>query len=270
MTKEVNLVAGIDVGAATVKTVILRNGEILAYSIIPTGHVVKKAITKATREALKKAKLAVSDLHYIISTGYGRDAVDFADETKTEILCHAKGANFLLPATRAVIDIGGQDSKAIDINEDGNVIDFVMNDKCAAGTGRFLEVMARALDMELEELGPVSLISKNPCKISSTCTVFAETEMVSLRAEGRERADLVAGIHKSVASRVATMASGLELNKEIVFTGGVAKNIGVKRALEEKIGIEMLVPEEPQIVGALGAALLAQAKLKIHDVLPHS
>lgn len=257
--------AGVDVGAATAKTVIIGNGEILSYSIMPTGHNVVQTTEKVTKEALEKANLSISEISYIISTGYARNAVSFANKAVTEIICHAKGANFLIPETRAIIDIGGQDSKAIGVDERGNVTDFVMNDKCAAGTGRFLEVMAGVLDLELEELGAISLTSKNPCHISSTCTIFAESEMVSLRAEGKSREDLVAGIHKAVASRVVVMGSHIKFKKETVFTGGVAKNIGVKKVLEEMIGFDILVPEEPQIIGALGAALVAKAEFtKLH------
>jgi predicted CoA-substrate-specific enzyme activase len=252
------IVAGVDVGAATAKTVIFGDGGILGYSIIPTGYNVKIAAAKVTEEALERAKTSKDKLVRIISTGYGRNAVDFANKSVTEIICHAKGANFLLPATRAIIDIGGQDSKAIEVDERGNVKDFVMNDKCAAGTGRFLEVMAEVLQVgSINNMGPISLESNEPCNISSTCTIFAETEVVSLRAEGRSQEDLVAGIHKAIASRVAVMAKKIRFKPKVLFTGGVAKNIGVKKALEEEIGLDILVMEEPQIIGALGAALIA-------------
>jgi predicted CoA-substrate-specific enzyme activase len=167
-----------------------------------------------------------------------------------------------MPAARTVIDIGGQDSKVIGLREDGTVGDFVMNDKCAAGTGRFLEVMAAVLGLDIEEMGPISLTSDQPCHISSTCTIFAETEMVTLRADGRTREDLVAGIHKAVASRVAVMGRRVGYKEQVVFTGGVARNPGVKNALEAAIGHPILVPEEPQITGALGAALLARSELE--------
>jgi predicted CoA-substrate-specific enzyme activase len=199
----------------------------------------------------------MSDLHFIISTGYGRKGVAFANKTSSEIICHAKGVNLLIPRARTVIDIGGQDSKVIGVRGNGTVTDFVMNDKCAAGTGRFLEVMAGVLGLDIEEMGPISLTSREPCLISSTCTIFAETEMVSLRADGRTREDLVAGIHRAVASRVSVMGRTVGYNEEVVFTGGVAKNIGVKESLESIIGLPIIIPEEPQIIGALGAALLA-------------
>jgi len=253
------IVAGVDIGAATAKTVIFGDGRILGYYIMPTGGNVKLAAEKATREALERAGLkSIEDLGYTVSTGYGRDAVTFANKTVTEILCHAKGANFLFPETRTIIDIGGQDSKAIEVDEKGDVKDFVMNDKCAAGTGRFLEVMAGVLEVgSVENMGPISLKSKEPCIISSTCTIFAESEVISLRAEGRSREDMIAGIHKAVAYRVATMAKRLTIRPMLVFTGGVAKNIGVKKALEKEFGMPVFVYEEPQIMGALGAAIFA-------------
>ncbi|UCD83526.1 MAG: 2-hydroxyglutaryl-CoA dehydratase [Deltaproteobacteria bacterium] len=259
------IVAGVDVGAATAKAVILKDEGIQGFSVIPTGYDVKLAADKVTKEALAKAGLSISidDLSCIVSTGYGRDAVGFADKAVTEILCHARGAHFLIPSTRTIFDIGGQDSKAIGVNENGNVTDFAMNDKCAAGTGRFLEVMAEVLEVgSVDKMGPLSLESKDPCKISSTCTIFAETEVVSLRAQGRSREDLIAGVHRSVASRVAVMGSRIAWKKDVIFTGGVAKNIGVKRALEGEIGMEIIVPDEPQIIGALGAALIARERLK--------
>jgi len=261
------LVAGVDVGAATAKTVIMSDGKILGQAVIPTGDRIITAAEKVTRLALEKAGMwrdgfgFKTNFDYVISTGYGRHGVPFANKAVTEIICHAKGAYYLLPATRTIIDIGGQDSKAIGLDEKGDVIDFVMNDKCAAGTGRFLEVMAQVLGVTIEELGPVALTSKNPCQISSTCTIFAESEMVSLRAEGKPREDLIAGIVRAVSSRVVVMGRTVVFRRDIVFTGGVAKNIGVKEALEEEIQMEIIVPEEPQTMGALGAALLAKAAL---------
>lgn len=259
------LFAGIDVGAATAKVVILGDDGMLGYAIRPTGYDVKKAADKVLQEALEKSGLAstVEDLSYIVSTGYARGSLQFADKTITEIICHAKGANFVIPATRFIIDMGGQDSKAIEVDEKGNVINFAMNDKCAAGTGRFLEVMTQVLDVgSVAEMGPLALESKEPCQISSTCTVFAETEVVVLRAAGKDRKDLIAGVHKAVSARVAAMALNLTIRPDVVFTGGVAKNVGVKKFLKEEIGMELHVPKEPQIIGALGAALLAKAEFE--------
>lgn len=258
------LVGGIDVGAATAKAVIFRNDRILGYAIMPTGYDVKVAANKVIKEALKKAGLAtsVNVLEYVVSTGYARESMDLADKTTTEIICHAKGAHFMIASARFIIDMGGQDSKAIEVDPLGNVTNFVMNSKCAAGTGRFLEVMAQVLEIKsVADMGPLVLESKEPCAITSTCTVFAETEVVVLRAKGKDRNDLLAGVHKAVASRVAIMASSLTLRPDVIFTGGVAKNAGVKKFLEKEMGVELLVPDEPQIIGALGAAVIAQTEL---------
>ena len=257
------LVAGIDVGAATAKAVILKNGSISGYAVRPVGHDVKIAASEVSAEALKNTGLSMSmeDLDYTVSTGYARDSIGFADKSATEIICHAKGAHFMIPSARFIIDMGGQDSKAIEVDPEGNVKNFAMNDKCAAGTGRFIEVMAHILQVEsMSEMGPLALRSREPCDISSTCTVFAETEIVVLRARGKDRRDLIAGVHRAAASRVYTMASGLNCEPDAVFTGGVAKNQGVKKYLEEEFGKKFLVPDEPQIIGALGAALIARAQ----------
>ena len=252
-------VAGIDVGAGTAKTLILEDDEIASYAVMPVKGNVVQVAEQVTHAALEKAGLSREALDYVVATGYGRNAVSFAHKAASEIICHAVGVYFLIPHARTIIDIGAQDSKVIRVNEEGKVIDFGMNDKCAAGTGRFLEVMAQVLGVRLEEMGPLSMTSENLCNISSTCTVFAETEVVSLRAEGKDIEDLIAGIHRAIAIRVVAMGSHMKFDHETVFTGGVAKNIGVKRALEEASGVEILVPAEPQITGALGAALEARA-----------
>jgi predicted CoA-substrate-specific enzyme activase len=209
---------------------------------------------------LDPLNLRVSDITHIVANGYGRRAVSFAHEVITEISCHGKGVAFLFPEARSVIDIGGQDSKVIEIDEKGNIINFSMNDKCAAGTGRFLEVMASALNSDIEDIGELSLKGDTPCHISNTCTVFAESEMVSLRAEGETRENILAGIHSAMAHRVAIMGNAMGFKSKVIFTGGVAKNIGMKKALEKRISKEIFVPEDPQIVGALGAAILAWKK----------
>lgn len=258
------LVAGIDVGAATAKTVILEDDKITGYAIKPVGHDIKLVANEISKEALQRAGLSIfiEDLDYIVSTGYARESIEFANKTVSEIICHAKGAYFMIPSTRFIIDMGGQDSKAIELDQEGNIINFIMNDKCAAGTGRFLEVMAHILQVKsMDDMGPLALQSKEPCPVSSTCTVFAETEVVVLRAGGKHRNDLIAGVHKAVASRVASMAKNLTCKSDAVFTGGVARNTGVKKYLEEEFKREFLVPDEPQMIGALGAALIARAQL---------
>ncbi len=251
------IVAGIDIGAATAKSVLLNEKNMISRSVLPTGPDVEKISKTVTEKALHQAGLGWNDIRYVVSTGYGRNAVPFAHKTITEIYCHARGAKWLFPESEMLIDIGGQDSKAVEIGPEGSVTDFLMNDKCAAGTGRFLEVMANVLEIPLEELGAISLESTDPCRISSVCTIFAETEVVSLRAQKTPVKDIVAGIHKAVAKRVVTMAARLGRHDAVVFTGGVAKNIGLTKALEEELGVKLIIPKEPQIIGALGAAILA-------------
>ena len=206
---------------------------------------------------LDELGMDASSVMKIISTGYGRNSVDFADKSMTEIICHGAGAHFINPEVRSIIDIGGQDSKALVVDKDGKVKDFVMNDKCAAGTGRFLEVMARALEVNLDDFGALSLRSESPSKISSICTVFAESEVISLISKGEVRENIIAGIHDSVASRVFAMAQRIGLSQPIMMTGGVAKNIGVVKALEKKIGSPVEVNDYAQVNGAIGAAVLA-------------
>jgi predicted CoA-substrate-specific enzyme activase len=259
-------VAGIDVGAGTAKAVILRGEKIASSSIMPVTDNVANVAERVITEALKEAEMSLHDLDYVVSTGYGRNAVPFAHKTSSEIICHAMGAFSLMRSARTVIDIGAQDSKIIRINENGSVGNFVMNDKCAAGTGRFLEVMARALGIKLDEMGPKSLTSQNPCIISSTCTVFAESEVISQRAKGSPVEDLIAGIHKAIATRVAILGAEVGFKGEIVFTGGVAKNSGVKKALEDAINTKITTPAEPQVTGALGAALIAKMRNRSNDI----
>jgi predicted CoA-substrate-specific enzyme activase len=260
MTSDTLLVAGIDVGAATAKAVVLNANRILSSRVLPTGESVTSAAESVMRETLDTINLSRQEIDYVIATGYGRKAVPFADEAITEISCHAKGVNMLMPGARTVIDIGGQDSKVIEIDEKGNIANFMMNDKCAAGTGRFLEVMAKVLNARIEDIGLISLDGTDPCQISNTCTVFAESEMVALRAEGKSREDILAGIHSAMAHRVAIMGNAIGFRDRVVFTGGVARNVGMKKALQDRIGKEVLVPDNPQIVGALGAAIIARDK----------
>ncbi|MFQ6057584.1 MAG: acyl-CoA dehydratase activase [Anaerolineae bacterium] len=250
--------AGVDVGASSGEVVILDGREIISYSIVPTGFNSRRAAHLALEKALAGTDVRRDQIGPIVATGYGRVSIDFAQRRVTEISCYARGINHLYPEVRTVIDVGGQDSKVIAVNARGRAVDFAMNDKCAAGTGRFLEVMARALELEVEELGEISLQARNPVSITSTCTVFAESEVVSLVAEGREREDIVAGLHRAIARRIAGMVKRVGLVPPVAMAGGVAKNIGVVRAIEEEIGEKLIVPEEPQIIGALGAALLAR------------
>jgi predicted CoA-substrate-specific enzyme activase len=250
--------AGIDIGSTSGEALILAGDDILAWSVVDTGYNSRRAAAQALDQALDQAGLARDELDRIVATGYGRVAVEFADEQVTEISCYARGIHHLFPQARTVIDIGGQDSKVVAIGPGGRPLDFAMNDKCAAGTGRFLEVMARALQLELAELGPCALRARRAAEISSTCTVFAESEVITLVAEGIAREEIVAGLCQSIARRVGAMARRVGVEPPVAFAGGVAKNVGVVRALEEVLGEALILPEEPQIVGALGAALLAR------------
>ena len=252
------IVAGVDIGSLTAKAVILRGADILGYSIMPTGPDVTAVAEHTLTDALDKAGLKRDDLATIVSTGYGRAKVPLASKSITEITCDAKGARHLFPKTGMVIDIGGQDSKAISLDREGRVIDFAMNDKCAAGTGRFLEVMAQALEIDLDHLGPVSLKHKKSVVISSMCTVFAESEVVSLIAEGYAKEDILNGLHQAIASRVSAMAQSLRVDNMVTLGGGVAKNTGVVKALEQNLKVRVRVPPEPQLIAALGAAICAQ------------
>jgi predicted CoA-substrate-specific enzyme activase len=254
--------AGVDVGAASGEVLIWNGEEIVAYSIVPTGFNSRRAAHQAMDKALEGTGISRQDIGSIVATGYGRIAIDYAHRQVTEISCYARGINHLYPQVRTIIDIGGQDSKAISVGQDGRVVDFLMNDKCAAGTGRFLEVMAKALELGVEDLGEISLQAREPHQVSSTCTVFAESEVVTLVAEGVNREDIVAGLHAAIAKRTMSMVNRLGLVSPVAMAGGVAKNKGVVKALEEELGEALIVPSEPQIVGALGAALLAMEDLR--------
>lgn len=254
-------VAGIDIGSLTAEVVIMEQGKILHYTIRPTGSNSKLAAEKAMEEALKSTGLSPDDLKYVIATGYGRVSIEFARKRITEITCHGRGAHYWDPNVRTVIDIGGQDSKVIRLSEEGKVVDFAMNDKCAAGTGRFLEVMAQALEVELSELADLSDKAQNIVSISTMCTVFAESEVVSLIAQGLPREDIARGLHQSIADRTTGLINRVGLEEAVMITGGVAKNGAVVRALNEKLNTTIIVPPEPQIAGALGAAILAQEEL---------
>ncbi len=255
------IIAGCDVGSLTGKAVIMKDGEIVSFSIVPTTPKPERTAENAMNEALQKAGLKLEQIDYVVSTGYGREKIPFANTNITEITCHGRGAKWLVPTVRTVIDIGGQDCKVIALEGDGDVRDFRMNDKCAAGTGRFLEVIAKALELELDELGSVSLKSASPAMITSQCSVFAESEVVTLIAEGVDIPDIVAGIHRSVAGRLISMVKSINSAKDFTLTGGVAKNAGVVKFLEDEIGELKKMPEDPQIVGAIGAALIAQERL---------
>lgn len=254
-------VAGVDIGSLTAKAVIFEGERIVATSLVPTGHDSRLAGERAVKAVMEEAGVPEGGLDYTVATGYGRVLADYANEKITEITCHARGAHFAFPGARTVIDLGGQDSKVISVDARGRVTDFVMNDKCAAGTGRFLEVMAAALEIELDQLGEVSLISTDPASISSVCTVFAESEVVSRVAEGVEKHDIVAGAHQAIASRIFAMASRLRIDDRVIMTGGVAMNRGVVAALEERFSKRIQSPRFPQHNGAIGAAVIAAERV---------
>jgi predicted CoA-substrate-specific enzyme activase len=249
--------AGIDVGSTMTKVVIL-NGGIIASIIGPTGPEHRRLANQVMDEALKKAAISFQSITYIVSTGYGRINVPFADKQFTEITCHAKGIASLFPEAKTIIDIGGQDVKGIKIDGNGKIIDFAMNDKCAAGTGRFIEVIADTLGVPLDKVGGLSLQSKNPAKISNICTIWAQQEVAASLAEGVPIFDLLAGIHQSLADRIIRMVNRLKVEEAVIVTGGGGKNKGLLKALSEQLGYQILVSEEPLITGALGAALLGK------------
>jgi predicted CoA-substrate-specific enzyme activase len=251
--------AGIDVGSLSTETVVMdEKGEIVGYSIVETGANSTQAAEQALERALSQAGLHRSRLRNLVATGYGRISVPFAHKRITEISCHALGAYVLFPDTGMVIDIGGQDSKVIKVGPKGRVVDFAMNDKCAAGTGRFLEVMASKLQVPLNKMGDLSLRAQREVPISSVCTVFAESEVVSLVATNHPKEEILRGLHRAIVNRVWSMVMALGIQLEVTMSGGVAKNRGVVAFMEEKLGRPIHVYQEPQIVGALGAALHAK------------
>jgi predicted CoA-substrate-specific enzyme activase len=245
---------GIDSGSATTKAVLVNNGQIISRIVLPTAFDFLTAAENAYNKVLVDAGVNKKDVNGVYATGYGRNSIKFADKAVSEITAHAIGVYYLYPEVNGVIDIGGQDSKVISVNN-GKVTDFLMNDKCAAGTGKFLEYTSRALEVPIDEFGPLALTSKTAAGITSMCTVFAESEAISLRARGFKKEDIAAGLIESVARRVAVMVRQVGLKQNVAFVGGVAKNTGIKVALEKELNISLFVPPDPQVTGALGAAL---------------
>jgi benzoyl-CoA reductase subunit A len=269
------LTMGIDIGSRSAQCVILEDGQLLTYGNIETGPESAKTAYAAVDAAVhrrcelwgenrmqmpdvKTDHLRIEDMDYIVSTGYGRAVVPFAHGAVTEISCHGRGAHWLVPGVSTVLDMGGQDCKAIRVNERGGVTNFMINEKCAAGTGRFLEIIADALNVPLSEIGRLSLESTKDISFSAVCTVFVKSEAVALMKQGVSKADILAGLHKAISQRVVTLLKRVGIEEKFVITGGIGKNVGVVTKLEEKLdGIKITVPEEPQIAGALGAALFA-------------
>jgi predicted CoA-substrate-specific enzyme activase len=259
--KDKNFFAGIDLGSMTTKCVIMDGADILASTVIYTDAEPKKAGVTALDSVLERIGADRASISYIVGTGYGRISLDFFDHTVTELTCHATGVRYINPEVEGIIDIGGQDSKAIKLKPDGAILDFVLNDRCAAGTGRFLEVMARALRLEMAEFSLLYEKSLSPCPINSTCIVFAESEVISLVARGNTKTDIAAGLHQSIAKRVGNMAKRIGIGNNTAFVGGVAKNAGMRKALEDYMELRFVsLSMDPQITGALGAAVIARER----------
>lgn len=256
-------VMGVDSGSTSTNAVIMdQDRKIKAFSVVRTGAKSGESADKILKEVLEEAGLKREDISWIVSTGYGRVSIPYADETVTEISCHGRGAHYFNPKIRTILDIGGQDSKGIKLSDKGEVIDFVMNDKCAAGTGRFLEMIARTLEVDISELGTIALQSTEDIEITSMCSVFAESEVISLIANNKEKTDIANGICRAIANKSFSLLKRVGMEGEYMMTGGVAKNPGVVRAVEEKIGAKLYICPEPEIVGATGAAMYALDRLQ--------
>jgi bzd-type benzoyl-CoA reductase Q subunit len=257
------ITAGVDVGSVSSQTLVLTENEIFCYSNIYTGSSSPDSARKAMNIALEGTGIKLEDIQFTVGTGYGRVNVPFADKTITEISCHAKGAHWLLPSARTILDMGGQDCKAIRCDEKGKVTQFLMNDKCAAGSGRSMEVLAELLSVPLEDIGPRSLdIKKEPPTVSSTCVVFAKSEALSLLRGGVPLNEVIAAYCDALAHRVYTLVSRIGMEEDFMISGGIAKNIGVVRRVEKLFGVKAHISFEPQIIGALGAALFARELLE--------
>ncbi len=255
------ITAGCDIGSLTAKAIIMKDGKIIASEVILASAQPEKSATEVMKRAIEKAGIKMEDIGYCTGTGYGRKHIPFMNSEESEIACHARGAVWQVPSARTVVDIGGQDAKAIRVDEKGNVERYVYNDKCASGTGRFLEIIADALDIKLEDLGSLSEKAKEKLTLSNQCVVFAETEIISLVNDGKEIADIINALHQAVANRAASLARGILVEPDAVMTGGVAKNSGMFAALERALGVKLHKVENPQINGALGAALFAADKV---------
>ncbi len=252
------ITAGLDVGSLTVKAVVLKDKEILGYENIPATAYAVESSHEVMDKLLGKLALNYKDIDYCVSTGYGRQIIPFAQADMSEISCHGKGAYFLSPSARTIIDIGGQDYKAIRVKEDGNLEAFLMNDKCSAGTGRSMEIAAESLGVQIADLGPLSLQAESSVAFAFICSSLTAIEVRQMVLEGENASDIAAGINNLTARRVASMVRRLPHRKEIVMTGGVAKNVGVVKGIEKELGLRMVqLPQDPQIVGALGAAVFA-------------
>ncbi|MBN1344635.1 MAG: 2-hydroxyglutaryl-CoA dehydratase [Phycisphaerae bacterium] len=255
---EATLTLGVDLGSTAIKAALLANGvEVIGSEVAATGHNAKESARGLVSQLLSVAGVTKERIAVTVATGYGRLYFDEADREVSEITCHARGARFLMPDARTIVDIGGQDSKVISVSETGRVLDFAMNDKCAAGTGRFLEVMSRALNVPIESFGDQARASTKEIPISTTCTVFAESEVVGLVARGEALPDIVAAIHRSIANRVASLVKRVGVTTPIAATGGVARNTAAMAALSAELNEPIEAAPDPQLAGAIGAAIVA-------------
>ena len=250
-------VAGIDVGAAFTKVALLKGANILATHILPSGGHYQATAEKAMAETLSMASLSLDDIDYVVATGYGASKVPFAGRQVTDVSCQARGIYHLFPAARTIIDIGGQSSKVIKVDDKGGVVNFVVSEKCAAGSGRFLQVIARVLGIEFNEIGPLSFKAQKSVEFSTSCAVFAESEAISRIAEGAPKEEILAGVHKAMAAKISSLVNRLGMESYCALTGGGAKDAGLVKSVAEALGVEVLVPAEPQTTAAIGAALLA-------------
>jgi predicted CoA-substrate-specific enzyme activase len=254
------IVAGIDIGSRAAKSVVMKDNEIISAFIGDTGPESVKTANMTINSVLKKTGLSLKDVDYIVATGYGRILVPFAQENISEISCHARGINWYYPTVRTILDMGGQDCKAIRCNEEGNVTNFVMNDKCAGGTGRFLEMIADVLGIKLSDIGEMSLQSHNVIPFNTICAVFAKSEAITHLRHGVAHSDILAGLNDAISTRCLNLLKKVSIEKDFTITGGIAKNKGMVAKIVEKVGIEPLLAQDPQIIGALGAALFARDK----------
>ncbi len=253
------ITAGIDIGAKTIKIVIVKDNKVVARAMNPTGFEPLEAAEKTLEEAAKQAGISRKDINKIYATGAGRKSIPFADHNVTEVTADAKGTNYLLPSVRTIVDIGAEEARGISCDASGKVLDFAKNDKCAAGAGAFVESMARALEVTVPEMIEISHKSTKEAPINATCAVFAESEVVSLIHSKIEKSDIAHAVHDAIASRVSSMVRRIPIEKDVALVGGVANNSAIVAAMKKHLGVDILVPEKPEFIGALGAALLAAA-----------
>ncbi len=253
---------GIDIGSGTSKGVITEDGKLLAYHLLPSGINYRVAAQRLREELLAKVDLSPEDIAYTIATGLGAGSAPFSNEQVADIRCCAKGINRIFPSARTIIDVGEQSSQVIRLSEEGQVTNFVVSEKCAAGSGRFLEIMANVLRIDLKDIGPLSLKSENPVAFTTGCAVFGESEAISRVSEGFSKEDILAGVHKALASKISALIDRVGLEKECAISGGGSLNIGLIKSVEEELGIRLLVPPQPQIITALGAAIMAEGNFR--------